>query len=129
MTYLLLCVPFVVASVVVAAIARRRAPRGHAVALAITAGALVALTVVFDTLMIAAGLFEYGAEQIAGPRLGLAPVEDLAYPVAGLLLLSAVWNLLVPRAAPAEPAARTQPAEASAAPEEVTDRGIRHRPH
>ncbi|WP_395244759.1 lycopene cyclase domain-containing protein [Agromyces sp. MMS24-K17] len=124
MTYLVLCLPFLVASVVVAAIAWRRAPRGHAVALAVAGGALVVLTVVFDTLMIAAGLFEYGAAQISGLRLGLAPVEDLAYPIAGLLLLSAVWNLLAPRDAP------TDAPEASAAiPEEVTDRGIRHRPH
>ena len=89
MTYLLLCVPFVVASVVVAAIARRRAPRGHAVALAIAAGALVVLTVVFDTLMIAAGLFEYGAAQIAGPRLGArtgarAPAERVPARAHGL---------------------------------------------
>ena len=52
---------------------------------------LAALTVVFDNLMIAAGFFDYGDGHITGLRIGLVPVEDLAYPLAGLLLLPALW--------------------------------------
>ncbi|QEO14331.1 lycopene cyclase domain-containing protein [Agromyces intestinalis] len=96
MTYLALCLLFLAASGIVAAIAWPRAPRGHAAALAIAAAALVVLTAVFDTVMIAAGLFAYADEHLAGPHLGLAPIEDFAYPIAALLLASAAWNLLVP---------------------------------
>ncbi|MCU1431998.1 MAG: prenyltransferase, partial [Actinotalea sp.] len=52
------------------------------------------MTAVFDNLMIAAGLFEYGESKLAGLSIGLAPVEDLAYPLAGVLLLPALWHLL-----------------------------------
>lgn len=94
MTYALLCAAFLAAALVVAAVAWRRAPRGHAAALALSAAALIVLTAVFDTIMIGAGLFGYADGHISGLRIGLAPVEDFAYPIAGLLLLPAVWNLL-----------------------------------
>jgi lycopene cyclase domain-containing protein len=93
-TYALLCAVFVAVALVVAAVGWRRAPRGHALALALTALVLLALTAVFDTVMIGAGLFGYADAQISGLRIGLAPIEDFAYPVAGLLLLTALWNLL-----------------------------------
>ena len=94
MSYLLLSVAFLAVAVVVAAIGWRRAPREHGLAVLISALVLVLLTVAFDSIMIAAGLFDYAEAQIWGVRVGLAPVEDLAYPVAGVLLLSGVWNLL-----------------------------------
>jgi lycopene cyclase domain-containing protein len=94
MSYAVLCLPFLAVSAVLAAIAWRRAPAGHAAALALTAGGLVLLTAVFDSLMIAAGLFDYADAPLLGPRLGLAPIEDFAYPIAALLLCSAVWTLL-----------------------------------
>jgi lycopene cyclase domain-containing protein len=114
MTYALLCAVFLVAALVVAAIAWRRAPRGHAWALALSAAALIVLTAVFDNVMIATGLFGYADAQISGVRLGLAPIEDFAYPLAGVLLLPAVWNLFGGRReASAQPAA-SESAEASA---------------
>lgn len=94
MTYALLCAGFVAVALVVALVAWRRAPRGHAWALALSAAALVVLTAVFDNVMIATGLFGYADAQISGVRLGLAPIEDFAYPIAGVLLLPAIWNLL-----------------------------------
>ncbi|UOQ90848.1 lycopene cyclase domain-containing protein [Agromyces endophyticus] len=94
MTYLLLSAVFMTVAVVVALIGARRAPRWHWGAVGATAGILVVLTVVFDSIMIAAGLFDYGAAHIWGVRIWLAPVEDLAYPIAGVLLLSGLWNLL-----------------------------------
>jgi small toxic polypeptide LdrA/B/C/D len=93
-SYLLLSAAFLVVAAVVAAIGWRRAPRGHGRAVLISALVLVLLTVAFDSIMIAAGLFDYAEAHIWGVRVGLAPVEDLAYPVAGILLLSGVWNLL-----------------------------------
>ena len=59
-----------------------------------TVGVLVVLTAVFDSLMIAAGLFSYADEHLAGPAIGLAPIEDFAYPLAGALLLPALWTAL-----------------------------------
>ncbi|WP_022892194.1 lycopene cyclase domain-containing protein [Agromyces subbeticus] len=94
MTYLLLSIGFVVVAIVVAAIGWRHAPRGHGRAVLLTMLVLVVLTVAFDSIMIATGLFGYADEHISGLRLGLAPIEDLAYPIAGVLLLSGVWNLV-----------------------------------
>lgn len=55
---------------------------------------VLVLTAVFDNLMIAAGLFSYSPELISGLSVGLAPLEDFAYPVAAVLLLPALWVLL-----------------------------------
>ena len=41
---------------------------------------LVVLTAVFDNIMIAAGLFDYGQQALLGWHVGLAPVEDFTYP-------------------------------------------------
>jgi lycopene cyclase domain-containing protein len=63
----------------------------------VTGVLLVLLTVVFDNAMIAAGLMTYASAAISGVHLGLVPIEDLAYPVAGLLLLPGLWLLLLRR--------------------------------
>lgn len=52
------------------------------------------LTAVFDSVMIAAGLFTYAEEHLLGLRIGLAPVEDFAYPLAAAALLPALWTAL-----------------------------------
>jgi lycopene cyclase domain-containing protein len=62
---------------------------------AVAAGlALFVLTAIFDNLMIATGLMVYEPEHLAGILFGSAPLEDFAYPLAGLLLLPALWLLL-----------------------------------
>lgn len=99
MTYALLSLAFLAVAALVAALGWRRAPRGGGRAVLIAALALVVLTAVFDTVMIAIGLFGYSDQHISGVRIGLAPIEDFAYPLAGVLLLTGLWNLL----APAEP--------------------------
>ncbi|WP_309069896.1 lycopene cyclase domain-containing protein [Arthrobacter sp.] len=71
--------------------------RRRTVALAAAGGAAVVvlvLTAVFDSLMIAVGLFSYAPELISGVFIGLAPLEDFAYPVAAVLLLPALWTIL-----------------------------------
>jgi lycopene cyclase domain-containing protein len=71
--------------------------RARTVALAAaggTAAVVLVLTAVFDNLMIAAGLFTYAPGMISGAMVGLAPLEDFAYPVAAVVLLPAVWILL-----------------------------------
>ena len=67
-------------------------PDGRSVA--ITAAALFVLTAVFDNVMIGAGLFHYSPEHLTGLRIGLAPLEDFAYPLAAAILLPSLWTVL-----------------------------------
>ncbi len=94
MTYTLLNIVFllVVAVVAIAAIVVRRSPRWRAVGLA--ALLLLALTAIFDNVIIGSGLVAYDDSLISGVRIGLAPIEDFAYTVAALVLLPSVWELL-----------------------------------
>ncbi len=55
---------------------------------------LVLLTAVFDNVMIAAGLMVYATERTSGITIGLAPIEDFAYPLAAALLLPSLWTIL-----------------------------------
>ena len=93
MTYWTLNAVFLVVTVAVAsaALLARRSPRWRAVA--ITAVAVLLLTAVFDNVMIAAGLFTYPAEHLTGLRVGLAPIEDFAYPLCAAFLVPAVFAL------------------------------------
>ncbi|MDQ0646197.1 small toxic polypeptide LdrA/B/C/D [Microbacterium natoriense] len=94
MTYLLLAGVFLVLAVVLAAVFGRGVRRVSAGPLALGALVLLILTAVFDTVMIAAGLFTYADPLILGPRIGLAPIEDFAYPLAAVILLPALWTRL-----------------------------------
>lgn len=68
-------------------------PRGRdALTVLITVGVTGALTAVFDSLMIATGLFTYSPDRISGVRIGLAPIEDFAYPIAAALVCTALWR-------------------------------------
>ena len=108
MTYTLLNLVFLgaVAILAVAAIVARRAPNWRAVGLA--AIVLLALTAIFDNVIIGTGLVDYDDALISGVRIGVAPIEDFAYTVAALVLLPAVWELL-PRRSAAQPSPDTQP--------------------
>ncbi|GLI29110.1 hypothetical protein ARHIZOSPH14_33520 [Agromyces rhizosphaerae] len=97
MTYLLLCIPFlaVAAGLAAWAFARLPRPRGRAVAaVGIAAALLLALTAIFDSIMIGVGLVAYDPELRSGITIGLAPLEDFAYTVAAVLALPALWVLL-----------------------------------
>jgi lycopene cyclase domain-containing protein len=95
-TYTLLNVVFlgIVAAVAIAAVLARRAPRWRAVGVA--AVLMLALTAVFDNLIIGSGLVAYDDSLISGVLIGLAPIEDFSYTVAALVLLPTVWELLRP---------------------------------
>lgn len=99
MTYLLLNAVFlaVVALVAFATILARRAPRWRWVGLA--AIPLLALTAVFDNVLVGVGIVAYDPGHISGLRLGFAPVEDFAYAIAAVVLLPCLWSLLAPRSA------------------------------
>lgn len=96
MTYLQLAACFLalaaVGGIALTLASRGRRPRPLAVVLTLVA--LVVLTAVFDTVMIASGLFHYSPDHLAGIHIGLAPIEDFAYPLAGVLLLPALWSAL-----------------------------------
>ena len=96
MTYLQLSACFLlvaaVGGIALTLLSRRRGP--VPVAVLLTTLVLFVLTAVFDTAMIAAGLFHYAEDPLLGLHIGLAPIEDFAYPLAGALLLPAVWTAM-----------------------------------
>ncbi|MFA4842181.1 MAG: lycopene cyclase domain-containing protein [Agrococcus sp.] len=96
MTYAVLLAPLLAAAGIAVAVALRRRRRNWA-ALAIAAAILLALTIVFDTVMIAVDLFRYDEALLLGARVGLAPIEDLAYAIIALFVVVALWRLLPSR--------------------------------
>jgi lycopene cyclase domain-containing protein len=99
MSYLELNAVFlgIAAAALLAALAIRRPTRRVGAAMAATLAVLLVLTAVFDNAMIAAGLFDYSGHALSGARVGLAPLEDFAYPLGAALLLPALWMLLTMR--------------------------------
>ncbi len=102
MTYGILAVALIGASVAVAMWAARRLPdpaarRRHWRATGIAAVVLVALTAIFDNLMIRAGLVEYDLSGASGILLGVAPIEDFSYAIACALGVPGLWLLLTRR--------------------------------
>ena len=97
MTYALICLPFLAIAVILSLAAARtlprRARRRRWLATGFAAALVLVLTAVFDSTMIAAGLFGYADGTRLGPRIGLAPIEDFAYPIVTVLLVPAVWTL------------------------------------
>ena len=100
MTYLLIDLVFLAVATALLAVALVRAPdrarlvRRWWLPALVSGVVLFALTIVFDNAMIAAGLMTYSPHTVSGARIGLVPVEDLAYPVGGLLILTGLWVLL-----------------------------------
>ncbi|QTE29682.1 lycopene cyclase domain-containing protein [Pengzhenrongella sicca] len=66
---------------------------------------LVAMTAVFDTVMIGVGLYVYDPDRILGVYVAGAPLEDFAYPLAAAIAMPALWTLFGARErrAPGEP--------------------------
>lgn len=54
------------------------------------------LTAVFDSVLVGADIIRYDGTLISGIRIGLAPIEDFAYPAAATLLVPSLWSLLTP---------------------------------
>lgn len=98
MTYPLIVIPFLLIAAVVTICTVRRPHFGRRMlASAVAAIALLILTAVFDNVMIGLGLFTYPVEHLSGLRVGLAPIEDFAYPLAAAFAIPAVFTLLTPR--------------------------------
>jgi lycopene cyclase domain-containing protein len=75
---------------------RRREPgaRPNAGSLVVAVGVLLAMTAVFDNVMIGIGLVGYDPAKISHVFVGIAPLEDFSYSVAALILLPSLWVLL-----------------------------------
>lgn len=86
MTYLVISVPFLLAAL--ALWARVRPWKLTAT----VAGVLFLLTVIFDNLMVAAGLYQFGHATTLGLDIGRIPVEDLFYPLFTSLVVTALWG-------------------------------------
>lgn len=96
-TYLLLAAGVAVPVCAVALAVLARAGRTVLLPALIGAAAVVALTAVFDNLIVGTGIVAYDPSRILGVRVGVAPVEDFAYSLAAALALPAAWHLLGPR--------------------------------
>ncbi|WP_284975880.1 prenyltransferase [Arthrobacter sp. efr-133-TYG-104] len=99
MTYLWLALAFISAAVIAGVIfARLGGAKGegrqHWRAVGLAFAALAVLTAVFDSAMIGMGLFHYDASHILGAKVGLAPIEDFSYPLAGVVALPGLWMWL-----------------------------------
>ena len=96
MTYLILNAIFLAVAAAIAALAlvRRLIFGRFVVAVTLALALTLLLTAVFDNLMSGAGLFSYDPAHISGLFVGLAPIEDFAYPLAAAILLPALWVLL-----------------------------------
>lgn len=94
-TYPLILIPFVTLTLIVTLATARRPRFGRRMGWsALAAVGLLALTAVFDNVMIAVGLFTYPEAHLSGIRVGLAPIEDFAYPLCAAFLVPAVATLL-----------------------------------
>jgi len=83
-------VPVSVVALVVLARAGRRALLPALAGLVV----LLALTAVFDNVIVGSGIVAYDRTRILGARLGVAPVEDFSYAIVAALALPALWVLL-----------------------------------
>jgi len=100
----------IVAAVAVLTIALRRPPRWRSLLLALAV--VLVMTAVFDNVMIGIGLVGYNAALISGIFIGIAPLEDFAYAIAAVVLLTSLWSLLPARTS-ATSAASDNPARPS----------------
>ena len=62
--------------------------------LLLTGAALVALTAVFDNVIVGVGIVDYDESKIWGVRVPEAPLEDFAYAIGAVLLVPALWTWL-----------------------------------
>lgn len=91
MTYVVLSLAVLAAIAVVTTPTLRRLPRRP---LLITALVLIALTAVFDNVIVGIGLVDYDDTKILGLRVPYAPIEDFSYTLGAVMLVPALWTWL-----------------------------------
>jgi lycopene cyclase domain-containing protein len=82
----------VLLGLVVAVWFTRRRARAWVRTAAITTGLLLLLTLVFDNLIIWAGIVAYDPQRILGVTAWLAPIEDFAYSIGAVLIVGLLWE-------------------------------------
>jgi lycopene cyclase domain-containing protein len=93
-TYALINLWFLVALGLIAAIAWRGGVKPRVAGMVGSFIVVGVLTAIFDNAIIGFGLVDYDPEKISGIRLGVAPIEDFAYTLAGAVLVPLVWTAL-----------------------------------
>lgn len=93
MNYLVLNASFLAASL----FALLLVPRNRWPAYLVAILPMLALTAIFDNLIIAAGIVAYDVSKISGLFIGLAPIEDFAYTIAAVLIVPSVWSAMTRR--------------------------------
>jgi lycopene cyclase domain-containing protein len=91
MTYVALSVAVLAVIAAVTASTLRRLGGGP---LLVTALALIALTAVFDNVIVGLDLVAYDESKILGLRVPTAPIEDFAYTLGAVMLVPALWTWL-----------------------------------
>jgi lycopene cyclase domain-containing protein len=89
-TYLILNLVFIAAVILFLRFPLRRPNRKALVVL----GILLALTTVFDSMLVGFGIVGYDTDKILGLYIGNAPVEDFFYSILAALLIPFLWRLL-----------------------------------
>ncbi|HEY0373217.1 MAG TPA: lycopene cyclase domain-containing protein [Amnibacterium sp.] len=93
-TYLVLALGVLVPVAAVSLVVLVRAGRAVLLPAAVAVVVLVVATALFDSVIVGTGIVGYDTTRILGLRIGAAPVEDFAYPIAAGLALPALWHLL-----------------------------------
>lgn len=90
MTYLLLTITVLVATLIYLVLMRK-----YVVARPLVAASMVmlVLTAIFDNVIIQTGIVAYDEGKISGIKIGAAPIEDFAYTVVALILVPTLFNL------------------------------------
>jgi lycopene cyclase domain-containing protein len=85
MTYFVMNVFFLVPLLVIGLFLRKQL---HWRAILLATGTLLVITAIFDNLIIGTGIVAYDDALISGIKIGLAPIEDFSYSLAGPLLIA-----------------------------------------
>mgnify|MGYP000216810953 CR=1 FL=1 len=95
MTYLALNLTVLLTLLVILNLFMRRTPWAS---IGLTLVAMLALTAVFDNVIILSGTVAYDSTKIIGWMIGVAPIEDFAYTIAAVFLVPALWVIFSRRA-------------------------------
>lgn len=98
-TYALLALAVLVPVAAASLVVLIRAGRAVLLPALVAVGVLLVATALFDSVIVGTGIVGYDPARILGLRIGTAPVEDFAYPIAAGLALPALWHLIGPRKA------------------------------
>ena len=89
-TYLILNVVFM-ATVLLALKAKPLQPYRAFIATLIV---LVALTAIFDNLIVGLSIVDYNPGKILGLKIGYAPIEDFMYTILAVVMIPVIWQKL-----------------------------------